>query len=119
MLVGRLLIGVPVEESLHWPTPQEELAPLRETGAEYDEKEFPATGRQFTTKYVEEPVTFPMIPSFAPEHFAVARCADAGRFKQFRRGIDNLDDEGVVQVLRSDLRGDQAPVFAAVGPLPA
>ena len=40
-----------------------------------------------------------------------------GRFKQFRRGIDQLDSEGVVQVLRSDLRGDQAPVLAAVGPL--
>ena len=31
-----------------------------------------------------EPVTFPPIPSFAPEHFAVARGADAGRSKQFR-----------------------------------
>ena len=47
----------------------------------------------------------------------MARGADAGRFKQFRRGIDQLDSEGVVQVLRSDLRGDQAPVLAAVGPL--
>jgi peptide chain release factor 3 len=69
------------------------------------------------TLYEAEPVTFPPIPSFAPEHFAVARGADAGRFKQFRRGIDQLDSEGVVQVLRSDLRGDQAPVLAAVGPL--
>ena len=63
------------------------------------------------------PVEFPPIPSFAPEHFAVVRCKDAGKFKQFRRGIDQLDDEGVVQVLSSDLRGDQAPVLAAVGPL--
>jgi len=69
------------------------------------------------TLYEAEPVTFPPIPSFAPEHFAVARGADAGRFKQFRRGIDQLDSEGVVQVLRSDLRGDQSPVLAAVGPL--
>jgi peptide chain release factor 3 len=69
------------------------------------------------TLYEADPVTFPAIPSFAPEHFAVARGADAGRFKQFRRGIDQLDSEGVVQVLRSDLRGDQAPVLAAVGPL--
>ncbi|MGA8986406.1 MAG: peptide chain release factor 3, partial [Aeromicrobium sp.] len=30
---------------------------------------------------------------------------------------DQLDREGVVQVLRSDLRGDQAPVLAAVGPM--
>jgi peptide chain release factor 3 len=28
-----------------------------------------------------------------------------------------MDAEGVIQVLRSDLRGDQAPVLAAVGPM--
>jgi peptide chain release factor 3 len=65
----------------------------------------------------EAPVEFPPIPSFAPEHFAVVRGKDAGKQKQFRRGIEQLDTEGVVQVLASDLRGDQAPVLAAVGPL--
>jgi peptide chain release factor 3 len=69
------------------------------------------------TLYADVPVSFPPIPSFAPEHFAVVRCKDAGKYKQFRRGIDQLDTEGVVQVLSSDLRGDQAPVLAAVGPL--
>jgi peptide chain release factor 3 len=69
------------------------------------------------TLYADIPVSFPPIPSFAPEHFAVVRCKDAGKYKQFRRGIDQLDTEGVVQVLASDLRGDQAPVLAAVGPL--
>ena len=69
------------------------------------------------TLYEADPVLFPPIPSFSPEYFSVARGADAGRFKQFRRGIDQLDSEGVIQVLRSDLRGDQSPVLAAVGPL--
>jgi peptide chain release factor 3 len=69
------------------------------------------------TLYADAPVSYPPIPSFAPEHFAVVRCRDAGKYKQFRRGIDQLDTEGVVQVLASDLRGDQAPVLAAVGPL--
>jgi len=69
------------------------------------------------TLYESQEVVFPPIPSFAPEHFAVVRCKDAGKHKQFRRGIDQLDTEGVVQVLSSDLRGDQAPVLAAVGPL--
>jgi peptide chain release factor 3 len=69
------------------------------------------------TLYADASVTYPPIPSFAPEHFAVVRCRDAGKYKQFRRGIDQLDTEGVVQVLSSDLRGDQAPVLAAVGPL--
>jgi peptide chain release factor 3 len=69
------------------------------------------------TLYATDPVEFPAIPSFAPEHFAVVRGADAGVFKQFRRGIDQLDGEGVIQVLVSDRRGEQAPVLAAVGPL--
>jgi len=67
--------------------------------------------------YLDEPVSFPGIPSFAPEHFSVARVRDTGRFKQFRRGIAQLDEEGVVQVLRDDDLGDQAPLLAAVGPM--
>ncbi|RCV50269.1 peptide chain release factor 3 [Marinitenerispora sediminis] len=69
------------------------------------------------TLFDGDPVEFPPIPSFAPEHFAVARAVDSGRYKQFRRGIEQLDTEGVVQVLVSDVRGEQAPVLAAVGPL--
>ncbi|WP_224766407.1 peptide chain release factor 3 [Nocardioides campestrisoli] len=69
------------------------------------------------TIYVDEPVTYPPIATFAPEHFAVATAKDSGRFKQFRKGIEQLDSEGVVQVLRSDLRGAQSPVLAAVGPM--
>ncbi|HEY3478190.1 MAG TPA: GTP-binding protein, partial [Streptomyces sp.] len=62
-------------------------------------------------------VRFPRLPSFAPAHFAVARPADISRAKQFRRGIEQLGAEGVVQVLTSDLRGDGSPVLAAVGPM--
>ncbi len=67
--------------------------------------------------WVDQPVTFPGIPPFAPEQFVVARVTDTGRFKQFRRGIAQLDEEGVVQVLRDAAGGDQAPVLAAVGPM--
>ncbi len=63
------------------------------------------------------PVEYAPIPSFAPEHFRIARALDPSRYKQFQRGIDQLDQEGVVQVLRSDRRGNQAPVLAAVGPM--
>ncbi|MCV7288219.1 peptide chain release factor 3 [Mycolicibacterium wolinskyi] len=69
------------------------------------------------TLYRDVPVHYPPIPSFSPEHFAVARGTDPSKHKQFRRGIEQLEQEGVVQVLRSDKRGDQAPVFAAVGPM--
>mgnify|MGYP006275749271 CR=1 FL=1 len=67
--------------------------------------------------YVDDPVAFPPIPTFAPEHFAVARTTDTSRAKQFRAGIAQLDEEGVVQVLRDPDLGDQAPVLAAVGAL--
>jgi peptide chain release factor 3 len=63
------------------------------------------------------PVEFPPMPVFAPEHFAVARVRDPGRSKQFRKGIAQLEQEGVVQVLVSEVRGDASPVLAAVGPL--
>ncbi len=69
------------------------------------------------TLYRGDHVDFPAIPQFTPEHFAVARAADTSRHKAFRRGITQLEQEGVIQVLRSDLRGDQAPVLAAVGPM--
>jgi peptide chain release factor 3 len=67
--------------------------------------------------YAAHPVTFPPLDSFAPEHFAVARNTDSAKHKQFRRGISQLDSEGVVQILTSERRGDGAPVFAVVGPM--
>jgi peptide chain release factor 3 len=70
-----------------------------------------------STIYEGPPVSYPPIASFAPEHFRSVRAQDSGRYKQFRRGIEQLDQEGVVQVLRSDIRGDQSPLLAAVGPM--
>jgi peptide chain release factor 3 len=67
--------------------------------------------------YVDPPISFGDIPSFAPNHFSTARTTDTGRSKQFRRGIEQLDEEGVVQVLRDPAMGDVAPVLAAVGPM--
>ncbi|HEY5857451.1 MAG TPA: peptide chain release factor 3 [Aldersonia sp.] len=69
------------------------------------------------TLYVDRKVEYPPIPSFAPEHFAVLRAQSASKYKQFRKAIDQLDSEGVVQVLRNDVRGDASPVLAAVGPM--
>ncbi|MBU3067459.1 peptide chain release factor 3 [Nocardia sp. NEAU-G5] len=69
------------------------------------------------TLFVEKKVEFPPIPSFAPEHFATLRAQSAGKYKQFRKAIDQLDSEGVVQVLRNEGRGDASPVLAAVGPM--
>ncbi|HVM39496.1 MAG TPA: peptide chain release factor 3 [Acidimicrobiia bacterium] len=67
--------------------------------------------------FESEPVEFPALPSFAPEHFAQVRPAEVDRAKQFQRGLTQLEEEGVVQVLRDERTGDPVPVLAAVGPL--
>lgn len=67
--------------------------------------------------YVEKSATFPPLPAFAPEHFMRARVRDTSKFKQFRKGITQLDEEGAIQVLRDEHLGDQAPILAAVGPM--
>ncbi|ELB94350.1 peptide chain release factor 3, partial [Rhodococcus wratislaviensis IFP 2016] len=67
------------------------------------------------TLFFEKKVEFPPIPSFAPEHFSILRAESAGKYKQFRRAVDQLDSEGVVQILRNDLRGDASPVMAGGG----
>jgi len=69
------------------------------------------------TLYDGDPVRFPGIPRFSPEVFVTARPKDTGRFKQFRKGLAQLDEEGVVQVLRDADIGDTAPILAAVGQL--
>jgi peptide chain release factor 3 len=67
--------------------------------------------------YQTTPVTFPPIPRFSPEVFASARPLDSGKAKQFRKGLAQLDEEGVVQVLRDPDMGDSTPILAAVGQL--
>ncbi|MEL6892662.1 MAG: peptide chain release factor 3 [Actinomycetota bacterium] len=62
-------------------------------------------------------VEFPKLPQFAPEVFASARPIDSGKIKQFRKGLDQLGEEGVVQVLRDPDWGEASPVLAAVGQL--
>ncbi len=66
--------------------------------------------------YEAEPVTYPTIPTLAPELFVRARARDTGRHKQFRRGLEQMDREGVVQVLQDrDGEPTPTPVLAAVG----
>ncbi len=69
------------------------------------------------TLHAGKPVAFPALPRFSPEVFATARPLDSSKFKQFRRGLQQLDEEGVVQVLRDPDMGDADPVLAAVGQL--
>jgi peptide chain release factor 3 len=61
-----------------------------------------------------EPVVYPAIPVFAPELVASAGPRDVSRHKQFRRGLDQLEAEGVIQILHRP-GGDPTPILAAVG----
>lgn len=68
------------------------------------------------TLYAGAPVEYPRIPGFLPEQFVSARSLDSSRAKQFRKGIDALDEEGVVQVLA--IRDDDVEItLGAVGAL--
>lgn len=69
------------------------------------------------TLYSDGAVTFPPIPTFSPERFASVRSTDTKRYKQFRRGLVQLDEEGVIHVLRRPEFGDQEPILAGVGQL--
>jgi peptide chain release factor 3 len=45
-------------------------------------------------------VAFPGIPSFSPEKFSYIRSPNPSDYKSFRKGMDQLLDEGAVQALR-------------------
>ncbi|CAN0030174.1 unnamed protein product, partial [Sphacelaria rigidula] len=63
-------------------------------------------------------VRFPGIPSFSPECFAYMRNPNPSKYKNYRKGLDQLLEEGAVQMLRerSD-DGNGNPILAAVGTL--
>jgi len=62
-------------------------------------------------------IVYREIPRFPPECFAFLHNPNPGKFKQFRQGVEQLLQEGVVQVfdLRDSLQ--KIPLLAAVGPL--
>jgi len=65
----------------------------------------------------EPDVEYPRIPSFQPEHFCTLRNEDVTRNKQFRKGIQQLAEEGVVQVYYSVDSIRREPILGAVGKL--
>ena len=62
-------------------------------------------------------ISYAEIPRFPPECFAYLHNPNPGKYKQFRQGVEQLLQEGVVQVfeLRDSLQ--KVPLLAAVGPL--
>jgi peptide chain release factor 3 len=69
------------------------------------------------TLYVGPEVRFPPIPTLTPESFVTISNRDVGRHKQFHRGLEQLDQEGVVHVLRREHTQDPVPVLGGVGPM--
>ncbi len=57
------------------------------------------------------------VPSFSPEHFASVVILDPMKRKQLQKGLDQLSEEGVVQIYRQRGMGDKDPVLGAVGAL--
>jgi peptide chain release factor 3 len=57
------------------------------------------------------------VPSFSPEHFASVLILDPMKRKQLQKGLDQLAEEGVVQIYRQRGMGDKDPVLGAVGAL--
>ncbi|HXH83692.1 MAG TPA: peptide chain release factor 3 [Candidatus Tectomicrobia bacterium] len=64
-----------------------------------------------------EPLRFDAVPRFAPERFALLRNRDVARYKQFHRGLQQLEEEGAIQVLVTADGAQREVVLAAVGEL--
>jgi peptide chain release factor 3 len=64
-----------------------------------------------------QPIEFDRIPRFAPEHFASLRSKDVTRQKQFQKGLAQLEEEGVMQVLTMHEGLKSEPILAVVGEL--
>ena len=63
------------------------------------------------------PVEFAPIPRFAPEYFATLRAKQVTRQKQFQKGLAQLEEEGVMQVLSPHEGLRSEPILAVVGEL--
>jgi peptide chain release factor 3 len=57
------------------------------------------------------------VPSFSPEHFASVVILDPMKRKQLQKGLEQLSEEGVVQIYRQRGLGDKDPILGAVGAL--
>ncbi len=67
------------------------------------------------TLYTGEAVDEVDIPRFSPEHFSVVEIQDALKRKQLIKGLDQLAEEGTIQVFRQPGKGTLDVVVGAVG----
>ncbi|MEY2644152.1 MAG: hypothetical protein RLZZ611_801 [Cyanobacteriota bacterium] len=69
------------------------------------------------TLYLGPRVEYEGIPCFSPEIFAWLRNPNPSAFKSFRKGVNELREEGAVQVLYDTDQSKRDPILAAVGQL--
>jgi peptide chain release factor 3 len=62
-------------------------------------------------------IVYNEIPRFATEHFAFLHNPTPSKYKQFREGLQQLLQEGVVQSFELPSSDQNVPLLAAVGPL--
>jgi peptide chain release factor 3 len=62
-------------------------------------------------------ITYKEIPRFTPEAFSYLHNPNTAKFKQFRQGLEQLMQEGVIQALYLRNSSIKTPLLAAVGPL--
>jgi peptide chain release factor 3 len=60
---------------------------------------------------------FPAMPRFQPEHFAYLRHLRADKYKAFLKGLEQIEEEGGIQLFYPVASGKREPVLAAVGAL--
>jgi len=60
---------------------------------------------------------FEGIPRFSPEHFVRVRLEDPLKRKQLKKGLDQLSEEGAVQLFFDRQRLEREPILGAVGVL--
>jgi peptide chain release factor 3 len=63
------------------------------------------------------PVEFEGIPRFSPEHFVRVRLDDPLKRKQLKKGLEQLSEEGAVQLFFDRQRMERDPILGAVGVL--
>ena len=69
------------------------------------------------TLTTDEAIVYREIPRFTPEAFSYLHNPNTSKYKQFRQGLDQLLQEGVVQALYLRNSSIKVPLLAAVGPL--
>ncbi|HBK99786.1 MAG TPA: peptide chain release factor 3 [Microcoleaceae bacterium UBA10368] len=69
------------------------------------------------TIYTGQKLEYEGIPCFSPELFAYLRNPNPSKFKQFRKGVSELQEEGAVQIMYSVDESKREPILAAVGQL--